>query len=175
MTSLLVVAARRFQFSRIGRNCLECALTPPALAGRLRAWRYQTPYAKEADFGFPSFRVRGRVPLSASIFVADHLRPAAKKAGVQIEDGQRFGSHNLRHSLSNWLVSKAKIEPKTVQGMPRHAKVQTTLDLYTREDGDEAFAAQGEYLTGLARGCYEHGAVRLWGGLWVEISPGCHQ
>jgi hypothetical protein len=44
------------------------------------------------------------VPLSASIFVADHLRPAAKKAGVQIADGQRFGLHNLRHSFSNWLV-----------------------------------------------------------------------
>jgi integrase len=48
--------------------------------------------------------------------VADHLRPAAKAAGVKIEDGQRFGLHNLRHSLSNWLVNKAKVEPKTVQG-----------------------------------------------------------
>jgi integrase len=91
----------------------------------------------------------GRVPLSASIFVADHLRPAAKKAGVQIKDGQRFGLHNLRHSLSNWLVNKAKIEPKTVQGLLRHAKVQTTLDLYTQEDGDETRAAQREYLMAL--------------------------
>lgn len=87
-------------------------------------------------------------PLS-KIFVADHLRPAAKKAGVPIEDGQRFGLHNLRHSLSNWMVNKAKIEPKTVQGILRHAKIQTTLDLYTQEDGDETLAAQGEYLTAL--------------------------
>jgi integrase len=121
----------------------------PALAGQLRAWRRQTPYAKDADFVFPSFRARGHVPLSASIFVADHLRPAAKKAGVRIEDGQRFGLHNLRHSLSNWLVNKAKVEPKTVQGILRHANVQTTLDLYTQEDGDEALAAQGEYLVAL--------------------------
>ncbi|HWZ26588.1 MAG TPA: hypothetical protein VN037_15010, partial [Verrucomicrobiae bacterium] len=35
---------------------------------------------------------------------AIYLRPAAKKAGAHIEDGQRFGLHNLRHSLSNWLV-----------------------------------------------------------------------
>jgi len=89
----------------------------------------------------------GRVPLSASIFVADHLRPAAKKAGVHIEDGRRFGLHNLRHSLSNWLVSKAKVEPKTVQSMLRHAKIQTTLDLYTQDDGDETRTAHGEYLT----------------------------
>lgn len=121
----------------------------PILAGNLCTWHGQTPYAKESDFVFPSFRARGRVPLSASVFVADHLRPAAKKAGVQIEDGQRFGLHNLRHSLSNWLVNKAKIEPKTVQGILRHSKIQTTLDLYTQEDSDEARAAQGKYLMAL--------------------------
>jgi hypothetical protein len=69
-----------------------------------------------------------------------------------LEDGQRFGLHNLRHSLSNWLVSKAKVEPKTVQGILPYAKVQTTLDLYAREDGEETRAAQGEYLTALGVG-----------------------
>jgi integrase len=68
---------------------------------------------------------------------------------VHIEGGQRFGLHNLRHSLCNWLVNKAKVEPKTVQGILRHAKIQTTLDLYTQDDGDETRAAQGEYLTAL--------------------------
>ncbi|HSY66139.1 MAG TPA: tyrosine-type recombinase/integrase [Terriglobales bacterium] len=89
---------------------------------------------------------RGRRPLCSSVFVADHLRPAAKKAGVRIEDGQRCGLHNLRHSLSNWRVNKAKIEPKTVQGILRHSKIQTTLDMYTQEDSDETRAAQGEFL-----------------------------
>jgi hypothetical protein len=121
----------------------------PILAAHLRSWREQNLYSKDADFVFPSLRARGRVPLSASVFVADHLRPAAKKAGVSIEDGQRFGLHNLRHSLSNWMVNKAKVEPKTVQRILRHAKIQTTLDLYTQEDGDETLAAQGEYLTAL--------------------------
>ena len=119
------------------------------LAANLRSWRKQSPYAKDGDFVFPSIKARGFVPLSASIFVADHLRPAAKKSGVPIEDGQRFGLHNLRHSLSNWLVNKAKVEPKTVQGILRHAKIQTTLDLYTQDDGDETRAAQGEYLMAL--------------------------
>jgi len=118
----------------------------PDLAGHLRDWRSQTPYAKPTDFVFPSTRAKGRKPLYASSFVADHLRPAAKAAGVQIEDGQRFGLHNLRHSLSNWLVNKAKVEPKTVQGILRHSKIQTTLDLYTQEDSDETRAAQGEFL-----------------------------
>jgi len=33
-----------------------------------------------------------------------------------------------------------------VQGMLRHAKIQTTLDLCTQEDSDETRAAQGEFL-----------------------------
>jgi integrase len=107
----------------------------------------QTLHAKESDFVFPSMRTRGRKPLCSSVFVADYLRPAAKKAGVHIEDGQRFGLHNLRHSLSNWLANKAKVEPKTVQGILRHSKIQTTLDLYTQEDSDETRAAQGEFLS----------------------------
>jgi integrase len=67
-------------------------------------------------------------------------------------DGPGQGSttrFNLRHSLSNWMVNKAKVEPKTVQGILRHAKIQTTLDLYTQEDSDETLAAQGEYLAAL--------------------------
>ena len=93
-------------------------------------------------------RAEGRKPLCSSVFVADYLRPAAKKAGMLIQDGQRFGLHNLRHSLSNWLVNKAKVEPKTVQeGILRHSKIQTTLDLYTQEDSDETRAAQGEFLS----------------------------
>jgi integrase len=128
----------------------------PILAAHLRTWREQSRYVKEGDFVFPSLKAHGRVPLSASIFVADHLRPAAKKAGVPIEEGQRFGLHNLRHSLSNWLVNKAKVEPKTVQGILRHSRIQTTLDLYTQDDSDETRAAQGEYLTALAE--VRHGA-----------------
>jgi integrase len=123
------------------------------IVGRfLCAWRAQTPFASDGDFVFPSLKAAGRVPLSASIFVADHLRPAAKKAGVHIEDGQRLGLHNLRHSLRNWLVNKAKVEPKTVQGILRHARIQTTLDLYAQDDGDETRAAQREYLTAQAVG-----------------------
>jgi integrase len=51
--------------------------------------------------------------------------------------------HNLRHSLSNWLVNKAKENPKTVQGILGHSRIQTTLDLYTDEDLDEMIAASG--------------------------------
>jgi integrase len=118
----------------------------PALAQFLRAWRETTLYPKDADFVFPSFKAEGRVPLSPAVFVADHLRPAAKAAGLKIPDGYRFGLHNLRHSLSSWLVNKGKADPKTVQSLLRHSRIQTTLDLYTQGDGDETRAAQGTFL-----------------------------
>jgi hypothetical protein len=46
-------------------------------------------------------------------------------------------------------VNKGKVAPKTVQGILRHSRIQTTLDLYTQEDGDETRAAQGAYLRAL--------------------------
>ncbi len=118
----------------------------PVLACQLMEWHAQTPYVKATDFIFPSLKAEGRVPLSPAVFVADHLRPAALKAGVQIPDGHRFGLHNLRHSLSHWLVNKAKVEPKVVQTILRHSRIQTTLDIYTQGDGDETRAAQGAFL-----------------------------
>ena len=118
----------------------------PVLAGHLGSWHRLSPHRAENDFVFPSLRSEGKLPLYASSFVADYLRPAAIKAGVKIEAGKRFGLHNLRHSLSNFLVNTAKVQAKTVQGLLRHAKVQTTLDLYTQSDSDETRAAQGQFL-----------------------------
>ncbi len=79
-------------------------------------------------------------------FIADHLRPAAKAAGVQVADGQRLGLHNFRHSLATFLSNGAKIQPKTVQGILRHADIKTTLGLYTQDNSDEKQAAQGAFL-----------------------------
>jgi integrase len=112
----------------------------------LLEWRSQTPYGRPSDFVFPSLQKRGRVPICASVFCRVHLRPAAKKAGVVIPDGHRWGLHNLRHSLANWLVNKAKENPKTVQGILGHARVQTVFDLYTDEDLDEMISAQDKFV-----------------------------
>ncbi|HYW38184.1 MAG TPA: site-specific integrase [Terriglobales bacterium] len=112
----------------------------------LMEWRKQTPYGKEEDFVFPSLKMRGKVPISSPAFVKDHLRPAALKAGVKIPAGYRFGLHNLRHSLSNWLVNKAKENPKTVQGILGHSRIQTTLDLYSDSDLDSMIEAQDRYV-----------------------------
>jgi hypothetical protein len=69
------------------------------------------------------------------------------------------------------MVNKAKVEPKTIQGILRHAKIQTTLDLYTQEDGDENTGGARGISHGAGSGytswCSEVSAV--WVGLWVEV------
>ena len=118
----------------------------PLLAGFLLAWRDKTPFGKDTDFVFPSIKLRGKKPLSASIMVQKYLRPAAVKAGV-IKEGKtvRFGFHNFRHALATALV-KLKVDAKTVQGMLRHEDFGTTMQLYARPDMDSMRDAQGKFL-----------------------------
>ena len=101
------------------------------LADALRGWNQNTPYSKPEDWIFPSMKLKGKTPLSASIMAADKIRPAALKVGIRLAPGQRFGFHNFRHSLATFLVSRGK-DVKTIQGLLRHAKVTTTLDLYSQ-------------------------------------------
>jgi len=145
-----IVVNKRWALGKLGRPKTDASVASvsmgEAIAAALLTWRRETPYCRPTDFVFASPKSEGKVPLRMSGFVSDHLRPAAIAAGVQLEKGQRFGLHNLRHSLSNWLVNKGKVQPKTVQGMMRHSKVQTTLDPYTQGDSDEMLAAQGQYV-----------------------------
>jgi integrase len=113
------------------------------LADTLKRWHAETPYGKPEDWIFPSMKLHGRKPLSASITAADRLRPAAIKAGIRLEPGQRFGFHNFRHSLATFLVSKGK-DVKTIQELMRHAKVTTTLQLYSQAIDAAKLEAQEE-------------------------------
>jgi integrase len=113
------------------------------LADALRTWYHKTPYGKSSDWIFPSFKLKGKKPLSASIMAASKIRPAALKVGVRLELGQRFGFHNFRHSLATFLVSRGK-DVKTIQGLLRHAKASTTLDLYSQAIDATKLAAQQE-------------------------------
>ena len=104
----------------------------PQLAWFLRQWRCITPYAQDEDWVFPSFKIHGKIPMCAGIFVTDHLRPAALAAGIQIGDGQRFGLHSLRSSMATWMVSIDKTDVKTAQGNMRHAGPEIMLRKYAQ-------------------------------------------
>jgi integrase len=111
------------------------------LADALRSWHRNTLYAKPDDWIFPSTKTKGRTPLSASMMAADKIRPAAIKIGIRLEPGQRFGFHKFRHGLATFLINKGK-DVKTIQGLLRHAKASTTLDLYSQAIDASKLAAQ---------------------------------
>jgi integrase len=118
----------------------------PLLAGFMLAWRQKTCFANDNDYVFPSVKLKGKKPLSASIIVQKYLKPAAIKAGVIAADWNgRFGFHNFRHSLATSLV-KLKADPKTVQGILRHEDFGTTMALYAQSDMDSMRDAQGKFL-----------------------------
>jgi integrase len=114
----------------------------PLLAKYLRVWQAESCYTKQTDWVFASKKTHGRTPRVGNMLCVDYLRPAAIRAGVRLEKGQRFGFHNLRHSLASFLVTKKKTDVKTAQRSMRHAKSSTMLDHYAQTDMEELIAAQ---------------------------------
>ena len=142
----------------------------PILASCLREWQTTTRYAKPSDWVFASKKTKGRTPRVGNMIVADYLYPAAVEAGVLTvkksfvldkkgkkivkldyfdKKGKRvtrFGFHNFRHSLSSFLTTKKKTDPKTAQRMLRQSDPTLTLRRYTQTDMDELLAAQAMML-----------------------------
>jgi Phage integrase family len=75
------------------------------------------------------------------MMAADKIRPAAVKIGIRLEPGQQFGFHNFRHSLATFLINKGK-DVKTIQGLLRHVKASTILDLSSQAIDESKLAAQ---------------------------------
>jgi integrase len=105
------------------------ARKPPTLPEDQRTmpvgWRQETPYSKDSDFLFPSFKLRGKQPRLGSMIAQDYVRPAVA-AGVIPEDCPRFGFHNLRHGLSTFLIDNGH-DPVVVQRMLRQSHVDMTM------------------------------------------------
>lgn len=117
----------------------------PALAHYLQEWRNATPFSKDSDWVFASYREKGRVPRAASTCGKKYLRPAAVKAGViRHDDNSRFGWHNLRHSLATFFGSN-DVHPSMIQRMLRHMNQRTTARYIHPVNADQ-IAAQGKFL-----------------------------
>jgi len=110
----------------------------PLLADSLQAWRKETPYQATDDLVFPSCRLKGRKPPRANMLVADHLQPAARKAGIT---GQ-VGFHTLRRTLASALVANGS-DVRLVQELLRHSNPLITLDAYARSTTPAKIEAQG--------------------------------
>jgi integrase len=132
--------------SRASRSTVEMH---EALQAVFMDWRAQTIYAKEGDYIFPSYRLKGVKPRVGSMPVADYIRPAAEKLGLRPTDCKRFGFHNLRHSLASWLVDSG-VEPVVVVRMLRQTEVKMAMH-YTHLD-KKARKAQGDFLGEFLKG-----------------------
>jgi integrase len=120
----------------------------------------ETPYAGDQDYVFPSIKLGGRKPRTATMLVQDYIKPAAIRAGILVEqDGKlhskeghevaRFGFHNLgRHSLASFLMDEQE-NPAVVQAVMRHAQMDMTL-YYSHSNRKAKRAAVENYAQHLA-------------------------
>jgi integrase len=69
--------------------------------------------------------------MGVSMMTAPKSRPATAKVRIRLAKNQRFGVHNFRPSSATFLVYRVT-DVKTIQGLLRHAKVTTMLDLYSQ-------------------------------------------
>lgn len=92
----------------------------------LQSWRRITMYAADSDWLFASSAVFGKMPVWAVSSLQKVLQPAARRAGIT----KRIGWHTFRHTYST-LLSECGNDAKVVQELMRHAKLSTTMEIYT--------------------------------------------
>ncbi|MHB1745702.1 MAG: tyrosine-type recombinase/integrase, partial [Acidobacteriaceae bacterium] len=114
----------------IGRCKTEVSQQPVPLDAltrvEIQSWRAITMYASESDWIFASDRLSGKMPIWANVSLQKVLQPAAKRAGIT----KRIGWHIFRHTYSS-LLSEYGSDVKVVQELMRHAKISTTMEVYT--------------------------------------------
>lgn len=104
----------------------------PDLATALLEHRRRAVYVADDDWVFASDIGKPRWPDS---MLADHIKPAAARAGVG-----KIGWHTFRHTCSTMLAALGT-KPAVQKELLRHADIQTTMNIYTQaisEDKREA-------------------------------------
>src|SRR4029077_3990155 len=74
------------------------------LAAVLAGWRSICPYNQDADYIFGSPDKGREQPYWPTSAMADHVRPAALRAGIT----KRLGWHTLRHTFGTLVKSQAR-------------------------------------------------------------------
>jgi integrase len=97
------------------------------LAGVLVRWREMAPYNQDGDYIFASPNKHGTQPYWPNAAMEDHVRPAARRAGIQ----KRVGWHTFRHTFGT-LVSSKGADVATTQALMRHANASITMDKYVQ-------------------------------------------
>ena len=126
-----ICLARGVVRQHVGQMKTEASRKPvpldAALADALIQWRGRCPYNQDADYMFGSPDKKGKQPYWPNAAMEDHIRPAAKRAGIQ----KRLGWHTLRHTFGT-LVKSQGADVATTQALLRHANVSITMDRYVQ-------------------------------------------
>ena len=99
----------------------------PDLAQSLLAWRRISPFNQGHDWVFASPEMQGKQPYWPENLLRGHIRPAAKRCGIN----KPIGWHTFRHSYATHLKANGE-DVKVVQESLRHANSRITLDTYTQ-------------------------------------------
>lgn len=96
----------------------------PVLADLLKGWHRSTKYKDATDWVWASEYANGTMPLHGWALQSYHIKPAAEAAGLG-----PVGWHTFRHTYRTWL-DEAGTPLGVIQGLMRHARIATTMDVY---------------------------------------------
>jgi integrase len=103
--------------------------------------------------GLASGKLNGAKPLSPGTLLRWHLKPAARKAGIE----GSIGWHTFRRTLASLFIANG-VDIKIVQESLRHANSKVTLDLYAQATTPGKRAAQSKLIDIVTRRGVEIGA-----------------
>jgi integrase len=126
--ALIVTIRRGVVHGRLGETKTEASEKPvpldPELAKEILAHRERSVHIQPTDYVFAGDSGN---PRWQETILADHIKPAAVKAGIT----GKVGWHNFRHTYST-LLRALGTDVKVQQELLRHADVSTTLNIYTQ-------------------------------------------
>ena len=99
----------------------------PNIATALLKWRALTLFNEPGDWIFASPSTNGQKPYWPEMVLRRHIRPAAKRAGIQ----KKIGWHTFRRTYATLLKANGE-DVKVTQELMRHASSLITLDIYAQ-------------------------------------------
>jgi len=99
----------------------------PELARALGECQRMSPFNQQTDWVFASPEMKGQQPYWPENLLRRHIRPAAKRCGIN----KMIGWHTFRHSYATQLKANGE-DVKMLQESPRHANSRITRDTYTQ-------------------------------------------
>ena len=111
----------------------------PALAEILFTWKRASQFERDEDWLFASPQKTGELPLRSTAVLADHIKPAAVRAGLS----SNVGWHTFRHTYS-CMLRQLGVDLKVQQELLRHADIRTTMNVYTQAVSEQKRVAHSK-------------------------------